>query len=368
LNWRRASPRSRQAAGRTTGRITGRRDAVRTIIARTAVTANPDGSALSGTAERNAVGTAARDVRIITTARSSAVRRRRRTNPGTGRTAGRKIDRTIVRTTAPARDVTGKTGGTGQEGNLSRMKMKEIHLKPGERIDDLQRNGYGIIQNPEKFCFGMDAVLLTGFARAGEQDVLLDLGTGTGIIPLLMSAKYHCAHLTGLEIQEESADMARRSVAMNGLEDKIDIVTGDIKEADQCFQSASFDCITCNPPYMIGKHGLANPEAPKAIARHEILCTLEDVVRVTAKLLKPGGHFFLVHRPFRLAEIMTTLSQYKLEPKRMQLVYPYVDREPNMVLVEAVRGGRPRMTVEKPLIIFERQGVYMPEIRDVYGF
>jgi tRNA1Val (adenine37-N6)-methyltransferase len=162
--------------------------------------------------------------------------------------------------------------------------------------------------------------------------------------------------------------MARRSVAMNGLEDKIDIVTGDIKEADQCFQSASFDCITCNPPYMIGKHGLANPEAPKAIARHEILCTLEDVVRVTAKLLKPGGHFFLVHRPFRLAEIMTTLSQYKLEPKRMQLVYPYVDREPNMVLVEAVRGGRPRMTVEKPLIIFERQGVYMPEIRDVYGF
>jgi tRNA1Val (adenine37-N6)-methyltransferase len=248
------------------------------------------------------------------------------------------------------------------------MKMKEIHLKPGERIDDLQRNGYGIIQNPEKFCFGMDAVLLTGFAKAGEQDVLLDLGTGTGIIPLLMSAKYHCAHLTGLEIQEESADMARRSVAMNGLEDKIDIVTGDIKEADQCFQSASFDCITCNPPYMIGKHGLANPEAPKAIARHEILCTLEDVVRVTAKLLKPGGHFFLVHRPFRLAEIMTTLSQYKLEPKRMQLVYPYVDREPNMVLVEAVRGGRPRMTVEKPLIIFERQGVYMPEIRDVYGF
>jgi tRNA1Val (adenine37-N6)-methyltransferase len=119
---------------------------------------------------------------------------------------------------------------------------------------------------------------------------------------------------------------------------------------------------------MIGKHGLANPEAPKAIARHEILCTLEDVVRVTAKLLKPGGHFFLVHRPFRLAEIMTTLSQYKLEPKRMQLVYPYVDREPNMVLVEAVRGGRPRMTVEKPLIIFERQGVYMPEIRDLYGF
>ncbi len=248
------------------------------------------------------------------------------------------------------------------------MEMQEIQLKPGERIDDLQRNGYQIIQNPEKFCFGMDAVLLTGFAKANEKDVLLDIGTGTGIIPLLMSAKYCCAHLTGLEIQEESADMARRSVAMNELQDRIDIVTGDVREADKIFKSASFDCITCNPPYMIGQHGLTNPEAPKAIARHEILCTFEDVVKAAAKLLKTGGHFYLVHRPFRLAEIMTKLSQYKLEPKRMQLVYPYVDKEPNMVLLEAVRGGKPRMTVEKPLIIFEAPGVYTSEIRDVYGF
>ena len=248
------------------------------------------------------------------------------------------------------------------------MEMQEIHLRTNERIDDLQRNGYRIIQNPEKFCFGMDAVLLTGFAHAQEKDVLLDLGTGTGIIPILMEAKYHCAHLTGLEIQEESADMAQRSVALNGLSDKINIVTGDIREADALFSSASFDCITCNPPYMIGQHGLTNPEAPKAIARHEILCTLEDVVRVAAKLLKPGGHFFLVHRPFRLAEIMTTLSQYRLEPKRMRLVYPYVDKEPNMVLLEAARGGKPRMTVEKPLIVFEKQGVYTEEIREKYGF
>lgn len=214
----------------------------------------------------------------------------------------------------------------------------------------------------------MDAVLLTGFAHAGKEDKLLDLGTGTGIIPILMEAKYHCAHLTGLEIQAESADMAARSVALNNLTDKIDIVTGDIKEADNIFRSASFDCITCNPPYMIGQHGITNPDALKAIARHEVLCTFEDVARQTAKLLKPGGHFFLVHRPFRLAEIMTTLVQYKLEPKRMQLVYPYVDREPNMVLLEAVRGGKSRMTVEKPLIIFQEPGVYMPEICDVYGY
>ncbi|MCM1551987.1 MAG: tRNA1(Val) (adenine(37)-N6)-methyltransferase [Butyrivibrio sp.] len=248
------------------------------------------------------------------------------------------------------------------------MTMPEITLKDNERIDDLQRNGYRIIQNPEKFCFGMDAVLLTGFAHAGQRDRLLDLGTGTGIIPILMQAKYQPAHLTGLEIQEESADMARRSVALNGLSDTIDIVTGDIREAGSQMKSASFDCITCNPPYMIDRHGLTNPEAPKAIARHEILCTLEDVVSAAARLLKPGGHFFMVHRPFRLAEIMTRLSQHGLEPKRMRLVYPYIDKEPNMVLLEAVRGGKPRMTVEKPLIIFESAGVYTEEIRRDYGF
>ncbi|MCM1046504.1 MAG: tRNA1(Val) (adenine(37)-N6)-methyltransferase [Candidatus Gastranaerophilales bacterium] len=243
-----------------------------------------------------------------------------------------------------------------------------INLKENERLDDLQRNGYRIIQDPDRFCFGMDAVLLSGFVRTKETDIVLDLGTGTGIIPLLMEGKTKCRHLTGLEIQEESADMARRSVALNGLSDRIDIITGDIKEADHIFQSASFDCITCNPPYMIADHGLVNPNEPKAIARHEILCTLEDVIRMTAKLLKTGGHFFLVHRPFRLAEIMTTLSKYALEPKRMQLVYPYVDKEPNMVLLEAVRGGRSRMTVEKPLIVYKEPGVYMPEIYEIYGY
>lgn len=260
------------------------------------------------------------------------------------------------------------TGITPETPGNNAAFLTAARLKENERLDELQRNGYRIIQNPEKFCFGMDAVLLTGFAHAGSDDTLLDMGTGTGIIPILMEAKYHCSHLTGLEIQADSADMASRSVALNGLSDKIDIVTGDIREAGSIFKSASFDCITCNPPYMIGKHGIANPEAPKAIARHEILCTFEDVAMQAAKLLKPGGHFFLVHRPFRLAEIMVTLTRYKLEPKRMQLVYPYVDKEPNMVLLEAVRGGRPRMTVEKPLIIFREPGVYTPEIRDVYGY
>lgn len=246
--------------------------------------------------------------------------------------------------------------------------MNNIPLKENERIDDLERNGYCIIQDTGRFCFGMDAVLLSGFARVKDGARVLDMGTGTGIIPILLEAKTKAAHLTGLEIQEDSADMARRSVRLNGLEEKIDIVTGDIKEAGSLFDAASFDVVTCNPPYMTDKHGLTGPNDARAIARHEILCTLEDVVAQAAKLLKPGGSFFMVHRPFRLAEIMVTLHDHKLEPKRMQLVYPYVDREPNMVLIEANRGGRPRMTVEKPLIIFSKPGVYMPEIRDIYGY
>ncbi|MDD6811173.1 MAG: tRNA1(Val) (adenine(37)-N6)-methyltransferase [Lachnospiraceae bacterium] len=245
---------------------------------------------------------------------------------------------------------------------------RKVVLKEKERIDDLQRNGYQIIQNPEKFCFGMDAVLLSGFAKAKEGSLVLDMGTGTGIIPILLEAKTKAAHLTGLEIQEESADMARRSVFLNGLEEKISIVTGDIKEAENLFHAASFDVITCNPPYMIEQHGITNPGDAKAIARHEILCTLEDVISQAAKLLKPGGNFFMVHRPFRLAEIMVLLHQYKLEPKRMQMVYPFVDKEPNMVLIEANRGGKPRMTVEKPLIIYKEPGIYMPEIYDIYGY
>ncbi|MDE6219981.1 MAG: tRNA1(Val) (adenine(37)-N6)-methyltransferase, partial [Lachnospiraceae bacterium] len=209
----------------------------------------------------------------------------------------------------------------------------DIELKENERIDDLQRNSYQIIQNPEKFCFGMDAVLLSGFVRVRPGANVLDMGTGTGIIPLLIEAKTQASHISAIEIQEESADMARRSVQLNRLEHKIDIVTGDLKEADKFFGAASFDVITCNPPYMIGQHGLINPDAPKAIARHEILCTLEDVVRNAAKLLRPGGYFSMVHRPFRLAEIITVMTEYKLEPKRMKLVYPYVDKEPNMVLI-----------------------------------
>lgn len=245
---------------------------------------------------------------------------------------------------------------------------KEDFLKSGERLDELQRNGYSIIQDPGRFCFGMDAVLLSGFAKVKCGERAIDLGTGTGIIPILLEAKTKGEHFTGLEIQPESADMARRSVALNGLEEKVAIVEGDIKTASEQFGAASFDVVTSNPPYMTAQHGLTNEAEAKTIARHEVLCSLEDVVRESARLLKPGGRLYMVHRPFRLAEIISLMVQYRVEPKRMQLVYPYVDKEPNMVLIEGLRGGKPRMTVEKPLIVYQEPGKYTDEIYDIYGY
>lgn len=246
--------------------------------------------------------------------------------------------------------------------------VAETIIYSHERLDELHRNGYRIIQDKGRFCFGMDAVLLSGFAKVKPDEQALDLGTGTGIIPILLEAKTDGRHFVGLEIQEESADMASRSVAYNGLEEKIEIVTGDIKDASNIFGASSFDVITTNPPYMIGQHGLKNEEDAKAIARHEILCTLDDVLRESAKILKPGGRFYMVHRPFRLAEILSAMVQYRIEPKRMRLVYPFVDKEPNMVLIEGLRGGRSRMTVEKPLIVYKEPGVYTDEIYDIYGY
>ena len=233
--------------------------------------------------------------------------------------------------------------------------MIQNNIRDGERIDELQRNGYVIIQHPKRFCFGMDAVLLSGFAHVKAGEHVLDLGTGTGIIPILLEAKTEGEHFTGLEIQPESADMARRSVELNHLESKIDIITGDVKDASRRFGASSFDVITTNPPYMAGKHGLQNVQNAKTVARHEVLCTLEDILRESAKLLLPKGRFYMVHRPFRLSEIMCMMTKYGIEPKRMKLVHPYVDREPNMVLIEGLRGGRSRLTVEKPLIVYKSE-------------
>ena len=241
-------------------------------------------------------------------------------------------------------------------------------VKPGERVDDLERNGLKIIQNPSLFCFGMDAVLLSGFVSAQDGEKVLDLGTGTGIIPILLSAKTGASHLTGLEIQSVSADMAGRSVRMNDLAGKIDIVEGDIKEAEVLFSPASFDVVTANPPYMIEGHGIADKTDSKAIAKHEILCDLEDVVKAASYVLHQKGRFYMVHRPFRLTDILEMMRKYRLEPKRMKLVYPSVDKEPVMVLIEGLKDGKARLTVEKPLIIYDRDGRYTKEITEIYGY
>ena len=241
-------------------------------------------------------------------------------------------------------------------------------LKDGERLDDLERNGYRLIQNPSYFCFGMDAILLSGFAAVSDGAALLDLCTGNGIIPILMAAKSKASRIEGLELIEENADMARRSVTLNGLGERVHITTGDVKDAVGIYGASSFDVVTANPPYMIAGHGLKNPDGIKAYARHEIALTLKELIEHATRLLKPGGSAFFVHRPFRLTELLGTMHDTGLEPKRMRLVYPFSYSEPTMVLVSGVRGGKPYLTVEKPLIIYAAQDVYTDEIREIYGF
>ena len=242
------------------------------------------------------------------------------------------------------------------------------YVKEGERLDELHRNGYFLIQNPKKFCFGMDAVLLSGFVKVKKGEEVLDLGTGTGVIPILLEGKTEGKHFTGLEIQKDMADMASRSVLLNKLSQKVSIVAGDIKEASVLFGRASFDVVTCNPPYMNENHGLKNPEEPKAVARHELLCTFEDIAKQATAVLKPGGRFYMVHRPQRLVELLQTLRKAGLEPKRMKFVHPYAWEEANMVLVEAFRGGRPQMRVEAPLVVYQSEGEYTNEIYEIYWY
>ncbi len=238
-------------------------------------------------------------------------------------------------------------------------------LQKGETLDDLQ-NGFHILQSETGYHFGMDAVLLADYVRVRPDERILDLGCGNGILPLLLAARHTDVCITGLEIQRESVELARRSVAYNHLEDRISLAEGDIREAVSRFGAASFDVLVSNPPYMIASHGKLNPNRQVAVARHEVSCTFEDLARTSAGLLRDHGRLYLVHRPFRLAEILDTLRSYKLEPKRMRLVHPFIGKEANMVLIEAVRGGNPRMTVEPPLIVYEAPGVYTEEVRSIY--
>lgn len=240
-------------------------------------------------------------------------------------------------------------------------------LLEDERLDDLQCKGYHLIQKPKGFCFGIDAVLLAGFAKVRKNQKVLDLCTGSGVIPILLEAKTEGSSFCGLELQEAYADMASRSVAWNHLEDKINIVCGDVKDVKKLFSPASFQVVTVNPPYMTEHHGLTNYFEPKTIARHEVTLSLEDVIAGASYVLPQNGSFFMIHKPFRLAEIFSVMKKYHVEPKRMRLVHPYLDKEPTMVLIEGLKGGKERITIEPPLIVYQEPNVYTKEIYEIYG-
>ena len=247
--------------------------------------------------------------------------------------------------------------------------MKDLTLvRWNERVDDLERNGYRLIQNPEVFCFGIDAILLAHFARvSNHKQKILDIGTGTGIIPIVMHAIYQKGHYTGIDIQEQMIEMANRSVMLNEIEADVQMKTVDIKEYKEHFNSGEFDIITCNPPYMKGDCGLKNEHPSKTIARHEVACTLEDIISAASYMLKYGGKMCMIHRPHRLVDILATMRQYKIEPKVMRMIYPKQGKEPTMVLVEGVKNGRPELRVQAPLIVYNEDGTYTDEINEIYG-
>lgn len=242
-----------------------------------------------------------------------------------------------------------------------------IRLKETERLDELHRNGYWIIQDPEKFCFGMDAVLLSGYVKVKPGERLWILEQGQGLFP-------YCWKRRQWEATLPDWKSSRKARIWPGAAWRL-IIWNERSTLSREISKKLPVCLGClfrrshkQPSLHDRQHGLTNPGDAKKIARHEILCTLEDVIREGAALLRPGGRLCLVHRPFRLAEIITLMVKYKTEPKRMRLVYPYADREPNMVLIEGQRGAKSGMTVEKPLIVYQEPGEVYGEIYDIYGY
>lgn len=242
-----------------------------------------------------------------------------------------------------------------------------IILKENERIDDLQYKGLKIIQKKDAFCFGIDAVLVANFIDVRPRERILDLGTGTGIIPILLAGKTEADTIIGLEIQKEMAEMANRSVNLNKLEKRVKIVQGDIKKSIEEFGKESFDSIITNPPYMAKGNGLLNPLDSVAISRHEIMCTLEDVIKVASKLLKQRGQLVMVHRPERLVDIFYLMRSYGIEPKYIRFVHPYSNKSPNLILIKGAKGGGKQLKILEPLYVYDEKGKYTDEINRIYN-
>lgn len=237
----------------------------------------------------------------------------------------------------------------------------------GERLDDLQCNGLYLIQDPDKFCFGIDAVLLSNFVKVKKNGHVVDLCTGSGIVPILLSAKTGAKKITGIEIQSDIADMARRSVSYNKLDEKIDIINDDISNALKYINNCSVDSVCVNPPYMKDTTAIKNPDLPMAIARHELLTDLGTVINIASKLLKESGKFFMVHRPSRLSEIFASMRQNRIEPKRLRFIHPYIESKANLVLIEGAKGSGVWMDVEPPLVVYKDKNVYTDEVLKIYG-
>ena len=237
----------------------------------------------------------------------------------------------------------------------------------GERLDDLQCNGLYLIQDPDKFCFGIDAVLLSNFVKVKKNGHVVDLCTGSGIVPILLSAKTGAKKITGIEIQSDIADMARRSVSYNKLDEKIDIVNDDISNALKYINNCSVDTVCVNPPYMKDTTAIKNPDLPMAIARHELLTDLETVINIASKLLKESGKFFMVHRPSRISEIFASMRQNRIEPKRLRFIHPYIESKANLVLIEGAKGSGVWLDVEPPLVVYKDKNVYTDEVLKIYG-
>lgn len=245
--------------------------------------------------------------------------------------------------------------------------MHDALLKENERVDDLQCKGLKVIQNSKGFCFGVDAVLLSNFSEIKRGARVVDLGTGTGIMPILIAGKSSAGKIYGIEIQQQVADMARRSIKLNELEDRIEVINEDLKNTEGLIEVNSIDVVVSNPPYMNQNGGLKNPEDLKAISRHEIKCTLEDIIRASSRLLKHNGHFYLVHRPHRLVDIMCLCRQYKLEPKKLMFVHPNKNKKPNLLLLKCIKAAKPELKLLDPLYVYKEDGSYTDDIYEIYG-
>lgn len=244
----------------------------------------------------------------------------------------------------------------------------EVELKENERIDDLELNGLKIIQNKEGFCFGIDSVLLSDFAKNIENNSLvLDLGTGTGIIPILLCGKTNLKKVIGVEVQEKIAEMAKRSIKLNNLEARFQVINENILNLKNIYQNQTFDVVVTNPPYKKKNSGIINENKEKLISRHEIEADLADFIKVSKDLLKDKGEFYMVHRPERLVDILSIMRKEKLEPKVLRMVYSNKNKEPKLVLIKGIKNAKPFLKVEKNLYIYDENGNYTDEILEIYN-